>query len=150
MPDARKSRRRLILCLEVAMYQSPESRKAERFHRKTAASHVSVHFSHLRLSLTLPIGTFRVIKKNKKSSWLYFYTSGWLMFFSAKGHPKRLQLTREGLLVKLANHYTTRSAHIWLFSNLLSFFCFDVEQGCMNGAPNETRTHSWNFASLAC
>ena len=28
--------------------------------------------------------------------------------------------------------------------------CFDVAQGQMNGAPNETRTHLCRFASLAC
>ena len=28
--------------------------------------------------------------------------------------------------------------------------CFDVAQGRMNGAPNETRTHTCRFASLAC
>ena len=28
--------------------------------------------------------------------------------------------------------------------------CFDVAQGRMNGAPNETRTHSCRFPSLAC
>ena len=28
--------------------------------------------------------------------------------------------------------------------------CFDVAQGRMNGVPNETRTHSRRFASLAC
>ena len=27
---------------------------------------------------------------------------------------------------------------------------FDVAQGRMNGAPNETRTHLCRFASLAC
>ena len=27
---------------------------------------------------------------------------------------------------------------------------FDVAQGQMNGAPNETRTHSCGFTSLAC
>ena len=27
-----------------------------------------------------------------------------------KGHPMRLELTRIGLLVELANHYTTRGA----------------------------------------
>ena len=27
---------------------------------------------------------------------------------------------------------------------------FDVAQGRMNGAPNETRTHSCRFANLAC
>ena len=35
------------------------------------------------------------------------------------------------------------------YSNLLSF-CLDVAQGCMNGAPNETQTHSCRFGSLAC
>ena len=28
--------------------------------------------------------------------------------------------------------------------------CFDVAQGRMNGAPNETRTHSCRFARQAC
>ena len=28
--------------------------------------------------------------------------------------------------------------------------CFDVAQSQMNGAPNETRTHSCRLASLAC
>ena len=28
--------------------------------------------------------------------------------------------------------------------------CFDVAQGQMNGAPNETRTHSCRFSSLTC
>ena len=28
--------------------------------------------------------------------------------------------------------------------------CFDVAQDQMNGEPNETRTHSCRFASLAC
>ena len=28
--------------------------------------------------------------------------------------------------------------------------CFDVAQGQMNGAPNETRTHSCRFTSLVC
>ena len=37
-----------------------------------------------------------------------------------------------------------------IYSNLQSSFCFDVAQGRMNGAPNETRTHSCRFASLAC
>ena len=30
-----------------------------------------------------------------------------------KGHPMRLELTRVGLLVELANHYTTRGAYLW-------------------------------------
>ena len=28
--------------------------------------------------------------------------------------------------------------------------CFDVAQGQMNGAPDETWTHSCRFTSLAC
>ena len=36
--------------------------------------------------------------------------------------------------------------HIVIYKAL----CFDVAQGRMNGAPNETRTHSCRFASLAC
>ena len=28
--------------------------------------------------------------------------------------------------------------------------CFDVAQGRLNEAPNETRTHSCRFASQAC
>ena len=49
----------------------------------------------------------------------------------------RLELTRVGLLVELANHYTTRGALI-----IYEALCFDVAQGRMNGVPNETRTHS--------
>ena len=66
------------------------------------------------------------------------------------GRPMRLELTPLGLLVKLANRYTTRGApeniHIVIYEAL----CFDVAQGRMNGAPNETRTHSCRFASQAC
>ena len=29
-------------------------------------------------------------------------------------------------------------------------FCLDVAQGHINEASNETLTHSWRFASLAC
>ena len=32
-----------------------------------------------------------------------------------KGHPVRLELTRVGLLVELANHYTTRGAYVYVF-----------------------------------
>ena len=45
----------------------------------------------------------------------------------------------------------------WLESDLTQVetviykaLCFDVAQGRMSGAPNETRTHSCRFASLAC
>ena len=29
-------------------------------------------------------------------------------------------------------------------------FCLHVSQGLMNEVPNETQTHLWTFASLAC
>ena len=60
------------------------------------------------------------------------------------GHLMRLELTRVGLLVKLANHYTTWGALIY------EGLYFDVAQGRMNGVPNESRTHSCRFASQAC
>ena len=60
------------------------------------------------------------------------------------GHTMRIELTRVGLLVKLANRYTTKGVLIY------KALCFDVAQGRMNGVPNETRTHSCRFASLAC
>ena len=39
------------------------------------------------------------------------------------------------------------SSSSWQFTKL---FCFDVAQGRLNGAPNETLTHSCRFASQAC
>ena len=60
------------------------------------------------------------------------------------GRPMRLELTRVGLLVLLANRYTTRGALIY------EALCFDVAQGRINGAPNETRTHSCRFSSQGC
>ena len=38
----------------------------------------------------------------------------------------------------------------WLRVVIYKALCFDVGQGRMNGAPNETRTHSCRFARLAC
>ena len=66
------------------------------------------------------------------------------------GYPMRLELTRVGLLVKLANRYTTKGAHNGVGIVIYEALCFDVAQGRMNGAPNETRTHSCRFASQAC
>ena len=37
------------------------------------------------------------------------------------GHRVRLELTNEDLLVELANHFTTRGAHIELFIYLASY-----------------------------
>ena len=65
---------------ERILIQVEQSRKAERFHWKTTPVPLHVHFSHLWFDLTLLIHTFRVIKKNKKRSRLYFYTSA-LFFF---------------------------------------------------------------------
>ena len=62
----------------------------------------------------------------------------------------RLELTRVGLLVELANHYTTRGALFLIINVVIYYFCLDVAQGHMKGAPNETRTHSCRFASRAC
>ena len=56
------------------------------------------------------------------------------------GAPMRLELTRESLLVKLANHYTTRGAQNCNTIVIYEVFCFDVVQGRMNGAPDEIRT----------
>ena len=61
------------------------------------------------------------------------------------GHPMRLELTRVDLLVKLSNRYTTKGPQV-----IYEALCFDVAQGRMNVAPNETRTHLCRFASLVC
>ena len=66
------------------------------------------------------------------------------------GRPMRLELTRVGLLVQLANRYTTRGTQAGVNLVIYKALCFNVAQGRMNGAPNETRTHSCRFASLAC
>ena len=44
----------------------------------------------------------------------------------------------------LYNHFLVISYVIY------KALCFDVAQGRMNGAPNETRTHPCRSASLAC
>ena len=46
-----------------------------------------VHFSPLRLTLTLPIRTLRVIKKNKERNRVYSYTSLLLLFFLVYNTP---------------------------------------------------------------
>ena len=53
------------------------------------------------------------------------------------GHPMRLELTRVGLLVNVANHYTTKGAQRLLYIAIYKALCFDVAQGRMNGAPND-------------
>ena len=49
---------------------------------------------------------------------------------------------------ELGNHYTSWGTHNCYV--IYKALCFDVAQGRMNGAPNETRTHSCRSASLAC
>ena len=41
--------------------------------------------------------------------------------------------------------------HIYKRSEVIYWtFCLDAAQDHMNVAPNETQTHLWRFASLAC
>ena len=61
--------------------QGKTKQKAEKFHWKTALLPLCVHFSHLQLTLTLPIRIFLLIKKNKKRSRLHFYSPALLLFF---------------------------------------------------------------------
>ena len=43
-----------------------------------------------------------------------------------------------------------KNAPLLLCTEIYEALCFDVAQGRLNGAPNETRTHSCRFASQAC
>ena len=54
----------------------------------------------------------------------------------------RLELTRVGLLVKLANRYTTKGAHNGVGIVIYEALCFDVAQGRMNGGAQ------WDSNSL--
>ena len=76
----------LIRCFELAMYQSLESRTKQKGKEVSQKNHTIItvceHFSHLWVTLTLSICIFKVIKKNMKRSWLYFYTSALFFFFS--------------------------------------------------------------------
>ena len=44
----------------------------------------------------------------------------------------------------------TYNIYMYVYIVIYKALCFDVAQGRKNGAPNETRTHSCTFASLAC
>ena len=46
----------------------------------------------------------------------------------------------------IRNDYCKRVITLVIYKAL----CFDEAQGRMNGAPNETRTHSCRFAHSAC
>ena len=50
-------------------------------------------------------------------------------------------------------NYSPYHWSLFLLDNLIEIYeaiSFDVAQGWMNGAPNETRTHSWSFSNLGC
>ena len=55
-------------------------------------------------------------------------------------------------MLKLWEMYSTRFIAIASGSTVVIYegLYFDLAQGQMNGAPNETRTHSCRFASLTC
>ena len=53
----------------------------------------------------------------------------------------------ETILSRLRIGHTRFNTRLYVIYKAL---CFDVAQGRMNGAPNETRTHSCRSASLAC
>ena len=44
----------------------------------------------------------------------------------------------------------TTTSDTYIYIVIYKALCFDVALGWMNGAPNETWTHSCRFASLAC
>ena len=60
------------------------------------------------------------------------------------GHPMRLELTRESLLVYLT--ITLLEEPQLKIIVIYKAFCSDVAQERMNGAPNKTRTHFCRFA----
>ena len=50
----------------------------------------------------------------------------------------------------LSSHWDQCSLASSNYIVIYEALCFDIAQGRMNGAPNETRTHSCRFASQAC
>ena len=59
-------------------------------------------------------------------------------------HPKRADI--------VLNKWNKPNLSIYLSIYIVIYkaLCFDVAQGRMNGAPNETQTLSCRFSSLAC
>ena len=49
-------------------------------------------------------------------------------------------------------YFSVRLVYVFTITQVVIYkaLCFGVAQGRMNGAPNENRTHSCRFASLAC
>ena len=64
--------------------------------------------------------------------------------FTSPLHTSRMRQS-QFFMQSLAGLNSPRLAAIVIYKAL----CFDVAQGQMNGAPNETRTHSCRFASQA-
>ena len=51
---------------------------------------------------------------------------------------------------EVRTHYDIVAEHISHYDTVIyEALCFDVAQGRVNGAPNETRTHSCRFASTS-
>ena len=79
MPDSRKQRsEKKLRCFNALRRSRTNLTKAERRRSgslKNRISHLYVHFSHLRPSLTLPIRTFRVIKGKEKKQIIFLYIS---------------------------------------------------------------------------
>ena len=57
-----------------------------------------------------------------------------------------LTLSRQPSLLSIAPGRSSKLNPVVIYEGLY----FDLAQGQMNGAPNETRTHSCRFASLTC
>ena len=86
----------------------------------------------------------REIRASSTTSWLWSYTyesTCGIMNTVGIGYPSsNLGISRN------TNTLINDMIKLLIYKAL----CFDVAQGRMNGAPNETRTHSCRFASPAC
>ena len=58
------------------------------------------------------------------------------------GHPVRLRLSHEGLLILLVKHYVTPGTQNYFKVIIYKAFCLDVIKGRMNGEPSETQALS--------
>ena len=62
-------------------------------------------------------------------------------------YSKRMATLTQGFaIIDIMKKFKPHTLTIVIYKAL----CFDVAQGRMNWAPNENRTHSCRFASLAC
>ena len=73
-----------------------------------------------------------------------------MVIFLRNGQCESYSSTVRGYLRFSSNQFSLeRHESIALIYVIYKALCFDVAQGRMNGAPNETRTHSCRSASLA-